>query len=220
MQFVRVRLFTQNRCPIIISKRILDRIHIVCEVENECIVLERMRAVQPGQRLHRLDPRQQLVYVHRVQQRLVISSLELLRHDQEPVRVGLDIIFDLAARKAIQTGFRHLSSAVLMLAGESHNRLPRAPDLFQVVLKGMKILDRPANAARDDHRPRLPADLSFGNHLGVEVVHHNFGLFPDCVLMALHVSAQFPLRLLRVELRVFLDGFHQPVVAADWRVIL
>ena len=47
--------------------------------------LERMDAVQPRQRLHRRQPDQHLVHVHRLKQRLVEPGLELLGHDQHPV---------------------------------------------------------------------------------------------------------------------------------------
>ena len=37
-----------------------------------------MGPVEPGERLHRLDARERLVHVHRVQQRLVVAGLELV----------------------------------------------------------------------------------------------------------------------------------------------
>ena len=46
-----------------------------------------MDAVQPGQRLHGIQPGEDLVHVHRVQQRLVEAGLELLGDDQHLVVV-------------------------------------------------------------------------------------------------------------------------------------
>ena len=60
------------------------------------VVLLRVRAVQPRQRLHRLDAGERLVHVHRVQQRLVVAGLELVGADQEAVRILLDLVGDVA----------------------------------------------------------------------------------------------------------------------------
>ena len=95
VQLVRVGLLAEDRRPVIVVERLLDRFRVVHEVEHEYIVLLRMRAVEPRQRLHRLDAREQLVHVHRVQQRLVVSGLELVGADQEPVWVLLNLVGDL-----------------------------------------------------------------------------------------------------------------------------
>jgi hypothetical protein len=62
--------------------------------------------------------------------------------------------------------------------------------------------------------PILPA-----GHLLVEVVHHDLGLEPDRVLVALDVATQLLLRLLGVELGVVLHGLDQLVVALHRRVV-
>ena len=49
--------------------------------------LQRMDAVQPGQRLHGGHTGQRLVHVHRAQQRLVKTGLVFVRGDQQPVLV-------------------------------------------------------------------------------------------------------------------------------------
>ena len=85
-----------------------------------------MRAVEPRERLHRLDARERLVHVHRVQQRLVVAGLELVGADQEAVRVFLDLVGDLAAREAVQRRLGHLRAAVLVLAREGDDGLVRA----------------------------------------------------------------------------------------------
>jgi hypothetical protein len=107
-----------------------------------------------------------------------------------------------------------------VLAREGDDRLVRALALRQIRLEGVEVLDRPLDAAGDHHRPRLPADLAGGQHLLVEVVHHDLGLEPDRVLVALDVAAQLLLRLLGVELRVVLDLLDQLVVAVHRRVVL
>ena len=84
----------------------------------------------------------------------------------------------------------------------------------------MEVLDGALDAARHHHRPRLPADLVQRQHLLVEVVHHDLGLEPDGVVVALDVAAQLLLRPLGVELRVALDRLDQLVVAVDRRVVL
>ena len=62
----------------------------------------RMRPVQPRQRLNRLDARERLVDIHRVQQRLVVAGLELVGADQEPVGVLLDLIGDVLRWKPVE----------------------------------------------------------------------------------------------------------------------
>ena len=103
------------------------------EVEHEAVVLLRVRAVEPREGLHGLDARERLVHVHRVQQRLVVAGLELVGADQEAVRVLLDLVGDVAARKAVERGLGDLRAAVLMLAGEGDDGLVRALALRQVV---------------------------------------------------------------------------------------
>ena len=183
-------------------------------------MLLRVRAVQAGERLHRLDAGQRLVHVHRVQQRLVVAGLELVGADQEAVGVVLDLVGDLAAREAVERGLGDLGAAVLVLAGEGDDRLVGALALLQVVAEGVEILDRALDAAGHDHRPGLAADLVQGEHLLVEVVDHDLGLQPDRVVVALDIAAQLLLRPLGVELRVVLDRLHQLVVAVDRRVVL
>ena len=106
-----------------------------------------------------LIPDERLVHVHRVQQRLVIAGLELVRADEEAVRVLLNPLGDLAGRKAVQRRLAHLRPAELGLAGEGYDGLVAALALLQVVADGVEVLDRALDAVGDDHRPRRAADL-------------------------------------------------------------
>ena len=107
-----------------------------------------------------------------------------------------------------------------MLAGEGDDGLIRTLALGEIRLEGVEILDGPLDAAGDHHRPRLAADLVQRHHLLVEMVHHDLGLEPDGVVVALDILAQLLLRPLGVELRVALDLLDQLVVAVHGRVAL
>ena len=50
-------------------------------------VFSAVDAVEPGERLHGVQPGERLVHEHRVQQRLVVAGLELLRDDEHLVVV-------------------------------------------------------------------------------------------------------------------------------------
>ena len=65
-------------------------------------MLLRVGAVEPRQRLHRLDASQCLVHVHRVQQRLIVTSLEFVGANQKAIRIFLDSIGDISAGEAVQ----------------------------------------------------------------------------------------------------------------------
>jgi hypothetical protein len=62
-----------------------DVLRLVAEVEDEGALLQRVDAVQAGERLHRRQPDQRFVHVHRVEQRLVEAGLEFLGDDQDAV---------------------------------------------------------------------------------------------------------------------------------------
>ena len=110
-------------------------------------------------------------------------------------------------------------AAVFVLAGEGDDRLVGALALLQIVAERVEILDGPLDAAGHHHRPRLAADLVQGEHLLVEVIHHDLGLEADRVVVALDVAAQLLLRPLGVELGVAFDGLDQPVIAVHRRVV-
>ena len=66
--------------------------------------LLRMRAVEPRQRLHGVHAAELLVHVHRVQQRLIEPSLELVGDDQETVFGPLEGLGGLRLRKTVHPG--------------------------------------------------------------------------------------------------------------------
>ena len=80
------------------------------------------------------------------------------------------------------------------------------------------VADRPPDAARYHHCPRLTA-YPLPRHLLVEVIHHDLGLQPDGVVVVLHIPPQLLTRPLRVELRISLHRLHQAVVAVHRRVV-
>jgi hypothetical protein len=55
MQFIGVGFFAQNCRAVVICKRHLDRVSVVLEIEHEYIMLLWVGAIQPRERLHRLD---------------------------------------------------------------------------------------------------------------------------------------------------------------------
>ena len=75
---------------------------VVHEVEHEDVVLLRMGAVQPRERLHGLDAAEHLVHIHRMQQWLVVAGLELVGADQEAIGIFLDLVGDLAGRETVE----------------------------------------------------------------------------------------------------------------------
>jgi hypothetical protein len=62
-----------------------------------------------------------------------------------------------------------------MLARERDDGPVRALALNQIFTDGLIVLDCALDAARNHHRPSLPADLPERQHLLMEVVHHDLG---------------------------------------------
>ena len=219
MELVGVGLVRQDRRAVEVGEGVADGFGVVQEVEHEDVVFLRVRPVQPRERLHRLDAGERLVHVHRVEQRFVVAGLELVRADEEPVRVLLDLPGDLRGRKAVQRRLGHRPAAELGFTGEGDDGPMRALALVQIVADGVEVLDRALDAVRDHHRPRPAADLVPGGDLLVEVVHHDLGLEADRVVVAFDEAPQFLSRLLDVELRVVLHCLGEPVVAGHRRVV-
>src|SRR5580765_2092245 len=100
-----------------------------------------------------------------------------------------------------------------MFAGKRHDRLIAALALCEVIPEMTEILDGTLDAAANDHGARLAADLIEGQHLLVEMIHHNLGLEPDRMVMALHKAAELFPGALSVELRIAFHRFDQLVIA-------
>ena len=184
-------------------------------------MLLRVRPVEPRQGLDRPDSREGLVDVHGVEERFVVSGLlELVRADEEAVRVFLKPLGDLGRGEAVQAGLAHLLPAEVGFAREGDDRLVGALALLQVVADGVEVLDRALDPVGDHHRPRLSVDLALGDHLVVEVVDHDLGLEADRVLVPLDVAPELLAGLPDIELRIALHRFGELVVALDRRVVL
>ena len=179
----------------------------------------RVRTVETGERLHGEHARQGLVYIHRVQQGLVVPGLELVGNHENPVRIRPDLLGDCAGREPVQARLSDLDALVVVLTRERHDRLVRALPGSQRRLHGMEVLDAPGDGRGDDHRPGLPSDLLLGEDLAEEVVDHDVGLLCDRVLVPFDVGTQLLRGSPSVELRIVLDGLHELVVAADRGVV-
>ena len=220
MQLVRVGFLGQQRGAVVVLEGQRDGLAVVLEVEHEAVVLLRVGPVQARERLHCLHAGQGLVHVHRVQQWLVVAGLKLVGANEKAIGVVLNLVGDVLAREAVERRFADLGAAELMLAREGNDGLVRAFALHQVGLHRMEILDGTLDAAGHHHGPGLPADLAGGQHLLVEVVHHDLGFQLDRVIVALYIAPQLLFGLLGVELRVVLDLLDQLVVAVDGNVVL
>ena len=102
VQLVRIGLLGKQGGAVIVLEGEGDCFDAVLEVKYEAVMLLRMGAIQARQRLDRLDPRERLVHVHGVQQRLIVAGLELGRTDQEAIRIVLYLVRDVAARKTVK----------------------------------------------------------------------------------------------------------------------
>ena len=82
-----------------------------------------MGTVEARQCLYCLDAGEGLIDIHRVEEGLVISSLELIGTDQEAVGVVLDLFSNIAAREAIERRFSDFPAAIFVLARKGDDRL-------------------------------------------------------------------------------------------------
>ena len=155
-----------------------------------------------------------------MQQWFVVTGLKLVGDDQKAVRVLLHLVRYLAAGKPVQSRFGDLLAAVLMFAGKGHDGFVGALALLEIALEGVEILDGPLDTVSDDHGPGLTTDLAVADYLGVEVVHHDLGLFADGVLVGFHIAAQLFLGFLGVEERIILNSLGQAVIALHWGIVL
>ena len=141
MQLVGVGLLGEDRSAVVVGESGLDRVDVVGEVQHECVVLFRMRAVETGQRLHRFDARQRLVHVHGVQQGFVVAGLKFVGADQETVRVLLKPGGDHVGREAIEGGLGDLRPCIVVLAGEGDDGAVRTLALDKIGADGVVVAD-------------------------------------------------------------------------------
>ena len=179
VQLVRIGFAGQQRGLVVPGEGFDDIVRIVEKVQHEGIVLLWARPVQTAERLHRLDVVEHLVYIHGVQQRLVIAGLEHVRHDEKTIRVLLEGLGDGRICKAIQArgGYGRLIFVQLFLAREGDDRLVGAASVGQTLVHCMVIVDAPLDAAGDNHGSGLTADLPLGNDLLMKVADHHVRLF-------------------------------------------
>ena len=137
VELVGVGLVGQNRGAVVVREGLGDGIRVVQEVEHEDIVLLLVRPVEPRQGLDRPNPREGLVDVHGVEEGFVVAGLELVRADEEAVRVLLEHLGDLARGESVQRCLAHTLPAVFLLTRERDDRLVGALALLQVVADGV-----------------------------------------------------------------------------------
>jgi hypothetical protein len=68
-----------------------------------------------------------------VQQRFVVAGLELVRADQEAIRVFLNLVGDFTAGESVELRLADLLALVFRLTGEGDDGLVRALAFLQVV---------------------------------------------------------------------------------------
>src|SRR5450756_2067101 len=114
VQLVGVGFVAQDGRSVVVFKGHADGVGVVGKVEDKRVPLARVGPVEPRQGLDRLDAGQHLVHIHCVQERFVVSGLELVCADKEAVGVLLELRRDHAAGEAIERCLAHLSAPVLV----------------------------------------------------------------------------------------------------------
>ena len=199
-------------------ERGLDGVYLVGEVEHHGAVLLGVSAVEPRQRLHGVHAAELLVHVHRMQQRLVESGLELVGHDQEALLVRIEGLGRLRLRKAVHAGLGVIPVAILDGAGECHQRLERITSLGEIGVHRQLVAHRVQTRTGDDHRLRPPTD-SVLHPIG-EVLHHDAHLLPDRMRVQLHERLQQIGGLALVVARVVGHRLPQPPIRLIRGVVL
>ena len=95
-----------------------------------------------------------------MQERLVVTGLELVGADEEPERFLLDTIRDKGTGEAVERRLRDLFTTILVLAREGDDGPVRTLALRKVVADRIEVLNGTLAAARPYHRPPLPANLA------------------------------------------------------------
>ena len=216
-----IDLGAQLRAFIVGGEGGADLVAVIDEVEDEGVFLERVGAVEPRQRLHRLDAGEPLVDVHRMEQRLIEAGLILLGHQQHLILRGREAFRQLLLAHAGVHLFLGVGRAgdpvVLDRARKRDQRLDRialARDIaVEALLEAHRLQPRPG----DHHRLGAPADPVAGD--GVEVLDHDLGLLRDVVRVQLQKARERLGGVLPLHLRVVRALLEQPVVGGIGGVV-
>ena len=223
LQHGRVRDLGHRGHLVVGLERVSNGVPVVDEVEDEGLFLLPVLAIEPGQGLHRVDPLESLVHVHRVKQGLIEAGLVLLGHYQHPVFLGVELLRELLLLEPLV----HLHLGVLDagdllvddLSREGHQGLHVGVALLlDVLVERQLVPDRVEPRARDHHRLRLAVDAVAG--VMAEMLHDHLGLLGDVVRVQRHEPGQRRRRLLLLHLGVVLDRLYQPVVGLVGGVVL
>ena len=181
-----------------------------------------MGAVEPGERLHRLNTGQALVDVHGVQERLIESRLVLLRHQQHLVFGRREVLRQLLLADAgvyLFLGVGHPGGPVVPdLTGEGDQRLDRIPLARYVAVEALLVTHR--LEARSGHHHRLGAapDPMASDH--VEVLDHHLGLLHDVVRVQPYEAGKRLGRVLPLHVGIVRAFLEHPVVGGVGRIVL
>ena len=199
----------------------MDLTAVVHEVEDEGVLLERVDAVQPRERLHRLDAGETLVHVQRVQQRLVEARLVLLGDQEHLVVVRRELLRqlrlpDAGVHRLLRVG--HLTQLVVLhRAGEGDERPDRVTLLPDVAVEA--LLEPHRLQPRAGHHHRLgPAADAVPRHR-VEVLHHHLGLLRYVVRMEVQEAGQRPRGRLALDVRIAGGLLEQLEVGVVRRIV-
>ena len=89
VELVRVSFAGKQSSSVIARERLFNHCGLICEVQNESIVLRRMATVQSGKGLNCFYVIEHLVDIHRMKQRLIKTSLEHICNNKQSIRVCL-----------------------------------------------------------------------------------------------------------------------------------
>ena len=212
-KFVRVGFVRQNGRAVKFAECLLDGLFIFREVQHKGIPFQRTGTIQARKGLHGFDIGQNLVHIHGVKQRFVVTGLEFIRDDEKTVRFFFEGLFDGVARKPVDGGFILYFAVVLLVTGKSDDRFVGTVTLFQCAGDGVIVFDGAGDVARHDHGAGFAADLASGDHLIVKMFDDDTGLDADGNAVAFYKTAKSFLSALLVEERIVFNGLHQLVKA-------
>ena len=144
-------------------------------------------------------PGERLVDVHGVEKRLVVAGLELVRADEEPIRVLLECLRDLGGREPVQRSFVSRSFRPILEVSRKSDDCPVSGSCAPSgkYANGVEVLDRALRSPLVTTIARAwPSILCCADHLLVEVIDHDLSLQPDRVVVPLDIAPEFALRAL------------------------